>query len=87
MPVTKKVLFDKKQGKCYNLYIKGATDRRSAHSSYSITKITAILGRGRLFLCFSMMISNRISDAEASSGKCQNCYQPFYRQHNSRPPF
>ena len=38
-------------------------------------------------MCFSMMISNRISDAEASSSKCQNCYQPFYRQHNSRPPF
>ena len=55
---------------------------------YLVTKITAILGReGRLFLCLSMLKAYRISDTEAGSGQGQDCDQPFYRQHITRPPF
>ncbi len=38
-------------------------------------------------MCFSMLKAYCISDAEAGSSQGQDCDQPFYRQHITRPPF
>ena len=51
-----------KQSTCCNRYPAGITDRRLARTVFDLNSRT--LGKGRLFLCLSVLQSDHISDAE-----------------------